>query len=938
MEQILPELKSLFDDLRTKNPEDSGCVIIKGEEEIRNLMQKGILPDIRFDLKIEAHVLKLAHSNNKLLSLSNSRTQILAHQVESTHRIINSISQRFLIADEVGLGKTIEAGLVLKEMIFRHGYRRMLIVCPASLIMQWQNELQSKFNEDFLIMDRTELNKIRKKGEGNPWETCDRIICSLDFIKSRSNMDDLKQAGWDIVIMDEAHRLRRDSLHSTLSYNAAEVLSKNAKSFLLLTATPFRGKLEELYYLVRLVDKNLLGPFQTFYQAFCLNNPDFSMLREKISSVIIRRTKKEVGGFTKRHAKTVRFELFPEERNLYDATTKYVVEEFNRAILGENRAVGFVMTVFQKLLDSSTFALVSALKKRRVNLSSIMEGAEKKIMAGRLLEKKIEAGFDDFDDFDEDEFDSLVSSALKKTFNEIKEEISVLDNLIKIGGAIDRNKKAEKLKELLHRIRKNKCGKVLIFTQFKTTQEYLKDVLSDFEVGIFNGSMDRDQKEEAMRNFRDKAYILISTEAGGEGRNMQFCNVLINYDLPWSPLKIEQRIGRIHRFGQPKDVFIYNFSTKDTVAERILEVLTKKLKLFEESIGTPDILLGQIEDGLNLNSIFMDMAAGAGARKINSEIESKLQTARENYEKLSELTVSREMDFNYDEYYRITLQDRQYSNNRIENFINTLRGCDEFVDALLSRKNRTTGQYTVKMLPDGTKADKQATFDSNLALKNETIEFLAFGNPVIDHLTSRCRCTDFGGITGIKFIRHQKKAAGMIFYYLVTLFSFSEHQELIPVFVSGDNSLRDHDLEEIEEKSIELPLQQRVSDRDIPDFSFITRKSGKYFEKARERIIKKIDSRITEMSLDIGKSITPEIEKVRDSYDKKIREFEEQLERQICQMKWFKKDMKSAITRTKNRISQETGEKEDILARYKGYRDVKYSIELINAGVLITQN
>ncbi len=920
--------------------EDVNPIIIKGEEKIKSLIKKNLISnDKRFSLKTEAHILKLAHTNNKLLSLSNSRTQILAHQVESTHKIINSLNQRFLIADEVGLGKTIEAGLIIKELIFRHQYNRMLIVCPASLVMQWQNELQSKFNETFAVMDRKELKKLRKKtGEHNtnPWEACNKIICSLDFIKSKTNLEDLKNANWDIIVMDEAHRLRRDSLTSTLSYNAAEILSANTKSFLLLTATPFRGKLEELYYLIRLVDKNLLGPFQTFYNAYCMGNPDLSILQEKISSVIIRRTKKEVGGFTKRHAKTIRFELFPEERILYDATTRYVIEEFNRAMQSENRAIGFVMTVFQKLLDSSSFALLSALKKRRYHLSSIVDGSDGKVNINRLIEKKLNIELNDIDE--SEDLDDFVKRTLKKTYEEIREEITVLNNLISIAESITMNRKGEKLREILLRLKKNKCRKVLIFTQFRTTQEYLKNLLYDFKVELFHGSMDKDQKEDAILNFKENADILISTEAGGEGRNLQFCNVLINYDLPWSPLKIEQRIGRIHRFGQPKDVYVYNFSTKGTVAERVLQVLTKKLKLFEESIGTPDVLLGQIEDGMNLNSIFMDMASKRRSiRKINSEIDDKLMIARESYEKLTDLTITKKMDFNYDEYYRITLQDRQYSNKRIENFVNTLRKCDESVDHLLGKKHKMNRLYSIKTLPSGGKPQrKKGTFDSNRALNNENIEFLAFGNPIIDYLINLCREEDFGGFTGIKIVKHEKKLKGMIFYYLVTFSSIAKDQELIPVFVASNNSLKENELEEVEIKSVEQhSIRNYKLDLHISEISRIRNKAEKYFDTARERIIKKIDAKITEISKDVDRSVVPEIEKIQDSYGKKIKEYEEQLSRQECQLKWFNKDMKGAITRTRNKISKEKNEKDIQLKQYKGYCDVKFSIELLNAGILI---
>ncbi len=918
---------------------NENSVVIKGEDELKNLIKNNkIVFDERFELKVEASVLKLAYTNNKLLSLSNSRTRILAHQVESTHRIINSLNYRFLLADEVGLGKTIEAGLVIKELIFRSGYERILIVCPASLVFQWQNELQSKFNESFVIMDRHALKSHLKKKNGhnpNPWHACGKIICSLDFIKSASHKEELLNTKWDIIVIDEAHRLRRDDLKTTLAYNVAEVLSVNTSALLLLSATPFRGKLEELYFLINLLDKNLLGPFQTFYNTYCLNDCDLTTLRQKLTSVTIRRTKKEIGGFTKRHAKTIRFEFFQEERILYDATTRYVIEEYNKAIQTENRAVGFVMTVFQKLLDSSSMALLSALKKRRAHLLYLVEGENEEIIKNKLIEKKLILDFNEIDD--SEDIDDVVDQSIKKTIQEIKEEILILENLIKIAESITRNKKGEKLNEIIIKLKKRRCKKILIFTQFRTTQEYLKDLLQDYRIELFNGSMSKNEKEEAILNFKERADILISTEAGGEGRNLQFCNIIINYDLPWSPLKIEQRIGRIHRFGQPDDVYIYNFSTKDTVAERILSVLTKKLRLFEESIGTPDILLGQIEEEINLDAIFMKMAATSNNRKIYSEIDSKLKAARESYEKLNELAVARKMDFNYDEYYKITLRDREYSNRRIENFINSLRNNYKPVDRYIGRKSRITRLYSIKEFPDGEKPEKKhGTFDSARALDNENLEFLAFGNSIVDTLVNMCHKEDFGGSTGIKIIKYNKKISGMIFYYIVTFNSISRQKELMPVFVPAGILLSDNEVSEIELKSIESPAGIKNKKNNYDAYILkIQKDADKFFDLAYGRIIRKADMKIREMSSILDSSIRPEIEKISDSYVKKIKEYEEQLERQICQMKWYNKDMKSAITRTRNKISNEMIEKEDMLSKYNNYLHVDYTIEILSAGILI---
>lgn len=906
---------------------------IPGETFIRRLLECGVPAfSLKFLLRLEAYSLQLAYSHNKILSLSNSRTRILAHQVESTHRVMSALNQRFLIADEVGLGKTIEAGLVIKELEYRHRYRRMLIVCPASLMCQWQNEMLSKFNDRFVIMDRKELQRINHAGRSaNPWEVHDKIICSLDFIKNRRYLKVLENTSWDAVIFDEAHRLRRDSKRATLAYEAAQVIAERTRGLLLLTATPFRGVLEELYYLIALLDRNILGPFQSYYHDYCIDNADLSTLRGKIAPVLIRRTKKEVGGFTRRCARTVRFELYPDERHLYDATTQYVAEEFNRAMQNENRAVGFVMTIFQKLLDSSTYALGCALERRMRRLRELADRVE----LSQRLDR--EAALDEQDLIDcAEEVDDLVCMTSRSTIAEMRKEADTLERLVGLSKNITVNKKAEKLADLIRSLKRKGFKKFLIFTQFRTTQDYLTEFLKGYDIEVFHGSLNRDDKERAIARFRDEAQMLISTEAGGEGRNMQFCNILINYDLPWSPLKIEQRIGRLHRFGQAEDVYIYNFSTKDTVAERVLEILDRKLKLFEESIGAPDVLLGQIEDELKLGDLIMEMAAGLRSNSsITNEVESRLEMARRGYEKISELTVADRIDFNYDEYYRVTLKERKFSNMRIERFVDRLMEADGLAAEFLSRGEG--GLYRVACdSGDGTAAWRVGTFDSAMALEREQLDFLAFGHPVIDRLVSYCQDRAFGGFTGIQTVRSAVPFTGMVFYYLVTFTSVTRTRELIPVVVVRDGAVSSGAID-----AIEAELSGRECSEEYPDHAAgmadLTADADYYFGSARMRISEKIEGRKMVMSQSLDVSIDPEIEKIQESYDRRIAELADKLDLLEAQYKWYGRNLKGTITRTKNLIDKTRNERDTLLGKYRGYLGIDHEIELVCAGILVSR-
>lgn len=878
------------------------------------IAQHSFVPDIRFLLKTESFVLSCAYANNKMLSLSNSRTRILPHQVESTYTIVNSLHKRFLIADEVGLGKTIEAGLVIKELSYRYNFDRVCIVCPASLQYQWQHEMKSKFNEEFTIVDK----KTYSKHKGNPWQL-DKIICSIDFIKNRNFAASLSQAKWDTVVIDEAHRLRRDALTQTKSYQVAEILAHNSKALLLLSATPFRGKLEELYYLLSLLDKNLLGPLHSFQEKYCVPDADLAPLKEKISQVVIRRTKRDVGGFTKRLAKTIRFELYPEERVLYDTTTEYVADQFNKAMQTENRAIGFVMTVFQKLLDSSSYALLCALKKRYEYLTGLKE---KKTQPALHWQEIDDDAIEDIDDV------VTVESA------ELEDEIATLQRLIEMAMSVTRNKKAEKLLQLVKKLKAEKHDKILVFTQFRTTQEYLAKVLQNYNVVLFHGSLSRDEKEKAIESFKNDAEILICTEAGGEGRNLQFCNVLINYDLPWSPLKVEQRIGRIHRFGQSSNVIIYNFATKNTVAERVLEVLNHKLKLFEESLGTPDVILGDITDERFFNRIFMELIAGLkNKRRLSRDIDTHIQKAKESYSKLQELTVARKIDMNFDQYYTITMQEREFSNARIEQFVNELKTIDESVTQCISEANPKNKLYFVRQNPvTGTPVNKYGTFNSQIALENETLEFLAFGHPLVDYSITKCKGHEFGGLAGIKEITCPYDCCGLIFHYLLTVYAKEKVQHIVPVFLSKD-ILHEAVVDEIEQEALrQYGRAVSVADDVVREYSD---NIHYYYELSHTRLKKKVLAIVTEIKESLHLSIDPYIESVGQHYRQEMDYLCKRLEWQECQQKWYGKDMHSAITRTKNMMKKIEDEYAQRMTHYKGYGEIRWETTLINAGILI---
>ena len=680
------------------------------------ILQSKNIKSYEMILALKALELKLTHAFDKLSSLSNSRTRLLPHQIESTHIVVNSLKPRFILADEVGLGKTIEASLIMKELIFRNGYKRVLIVAPSPLLVQWKQELKNKFNEEFHIIKR---KNFLVEDDFN-WQNYNQVITSIDFIKNPKYTDEILKKKWDIVIFDEAHRLRRDYSKVTRAYIFAEKISKRCECLLLLTATPFRGKLEELYYLIHLVDSNILGTYHSFINDYVVGNKQD--LKEKISKVLLRRRKVEVGGFTKRFAKTVKIDLSEEERFFYDETNEYVKREYNLAMNTKNRAIGFVMIVFQKLLDSSNTALLNALTKRKFLIETKLHRFEKK---SPLLDE-----WDLNETENVEEFIGDLEESSYQEFQNVKRELLSLNRLIHLGKKIKEDRKSQKLKETLNKLKKEGTDKFIIFTQFRSTQDYLFQFLHEYKVILFHGSLSADAKEEAILEFKNNAEILICTEAGGEGRNLQFANVLFNYDLPWSPLKIEQRIGRIHRFGQKKDVYIFNFASKDTVAERILEVLTTKIKLFEESIGASDALLGTIEDELDFNSGFMKFITGSKTKEeIDYELDAKIRLAEIGFNKLNSLVTPKLLDFNLQDYYEHTLEERQYTNIHLEEFISLF---SKYYPIESNFSLTPTKENDKIVLVNYEKQNTLATFHSEEALKNDSLEFLAFGHPIVE--------------------------------------------------------------------------------------------------------------------------------------------------------------------------------------------------------------
>ncbi len=432
----------------------------------------------------------------------------LPHQLQSATDVTQHMNGKAILADEVGLGKTIEAGLILKEYMIRGLVKKALILVPASLVSQWSQELIEKFHIPVAI--------YRKN---IPWSSYDIVITSLDTAKRPANRAEILKEEYDLVIVDEAHKLKNNR---SKNYELVSQLQK--KFCLLLTATPIQNKLEEIFYLVSLLKPGLLGSYENFTKRFSgsKRDPEASkVLNQLINSVMVRNRRETSGvAWTKRQVETVLIEMDPTERALYDAVSAFRSDTFSSLIL-------------QREACSSREAVYYTLKNM---------GA---------------------------------------------------DHLIPLVEQVSRNSKAEKALEMIQEI----DDKVLIFTEYRATQFYLQWYFQQHGITSvpFRGGFKRGKKDWMKQLFQTRAQVMIATEAGGEGLNLQFCHNMINFDLPWNPMRLEQRIGRVHRYGQEHDVRIINFATRGTVEEHVMRILYDKIELFEKVVGELDDILMRLE-------------------------------------------------------------------------------------------------------------------------------------------------------------------------------------------------------------------------------------------------------------------------------------------------------------------------------------------------------
>ena len=555
-------------------------------------------------LLMESARIRLAYAWDPHFAVSLSGIEALPHQLEAVYeRMLPQARLRFLLADDPGAGKTIMAGLLLKELKLRGAIERTLILCPAPLTLQWQDELNTKFDEVFEIVDS---HSVRGQLTGSPWARFSQCVASVDFAKQDHIAPELLRQRWDLLILDEAHKAATADLDDpTERYKLVKQLVERAERLLFLTATPHQGNPQQFHNLLGLLDEH----------AFRSEKAVKLLLKQENSPWILRRMKEDLRDFegkklfVKRNAFTQDFRLGEREWALYEAVTDYINTFLPKAAGRKKQSTALVRMVFQRRMASSLRAIRMSVEKRYNRLKDLLEELnglpaaqrDKRLreLANLPLDPETEA-----DDETEDTLDEAAQQTIvAERWEQLREEVPGLKKLLDLAVATENHgeeKKLDKLFSCLDRAEFDEVreanGKLIIFTEQRATLDYLREKLeaANYRCTVIHGGMDAAARKEAQKEFRLHSQILIATDAAGEGINLQFCHLMINYDMPWNPTRLEQRMGRIHRFGQKREVYVFNFvavagprgpEEQPVVEGRVLQRLLEKLEEIRGAIG-----------------------------------------------------------------------------------------------------------------------------------------------------------------------------------------------------------------------------------------------------------------------------------------------------------------------------------------------------------------
>ncbi len=929
------------------------------DSPVDEFLKKNLSDPSTFLLKMWSHQINNLYSSNQLKVITNARLTLMPHQISVAAHLLDQGYARYILADEVGLGKTIEAGIYIKEMMARKLAKRILIVSPASIITQWEFEMENKFNLHFSRLS----SKILKKSIIN-YQTGNLLhqktghelkLCSvtMQYARLERCAEILSKIEWDIVIFDEAHHLRRylenkktERYRTTLAYELAESLSARTKSLLLLTATPIQLHSFDLFSLIQLLnrfefpnfdafenerykmrllnlvvknlyiftrlntyERNALIPqIQTFEPSLSESYLDSklgtkSFRKELIHSLekhhflsryVIRNRRRKVFPDQKIHRipQIVEVELTQRELDTYNKIHQYLAKIYSENFTSGPAGMGFVMVILQKLLTSSVPAVLNTMRKRIRYLKENKDILEKLSMEQEQSREftadesslDVEYGLEEYDLEDRLVYHQRKKKMIKKkvkTLN-INDHIKILSEFVQDLEHLSVDSKASRLLALIDEIyRYEPKAKILIFTQFKQTLFYLAQLVRDkgIQVAEFHGDLNENQKTSAVQEFRHQIPIMFSTEIGGEGRNFQFCHNIINYDLPWNPMRLEQRIGRLDRIGQTHNVHIYNFFIRDTVESSIVNAILDRIHLFEQSIGTLEPILGSLEEKI------ADLVLHESEDPLKFRLEDVITK------------TDRKMDEVYDQLEDFILDRRSFQSFNLDQEISTISAISDldlynylkFLEKSLRTSTEIKEKYPdlafkmnlldisgemgifqfqssekfrqILQLPD---RSYEGTFRLDLAQKQEEHDFFALGHPLLMEIASWASKDSFGGFSTILPINRQKWAANFLkpaaarlkedeislfksilknqdrlflFYFEVEFIGVLVEKHVFPIIVTPDGRIL---------KSPSAPFHWIHSLQGILDDSYLSGKNKKIvFDQTTDSHIVNIDDDIS---------------------------------------------------------------------------------------------
>ena len=794
------------------------------------------------------------------VSLMDAQVDLNPHQIEAALFALKSpLSKGALLADEVGLGKTIEAGILLSQK-WAERKRKILIITPANLRKQWSQELQDKFFLPSIILETSSFNTNTKNKNFNPFIQNTIIITSFQFASSKNSY--INSIEWDLVVIDEAHRLRNVYKKQNKIANNIKTAIEKANKKILLTATPLQNSLLELYGLVSLIDDYAFGDLKSFNSQYSKLTSDnsFDELKARLKPLCQRTLRKQTLNinFTKRICLTEEFYPHADEQKLYDEVSEYLRSDTLYALPASQRAL--MTLVLRKLLASSSFAISNTLKALVEKLNTLSKSNN---TSDNNLQKVISEDIENIDELEDElkeqneiEIEEIEQIELsKEEINEIIKEKNILEKLQKLAESIKINAKGEKLLTAIEKgFEKSKelatnqeyKPKALIFTESTRTQEYIKNILENSQfkdkIVLFNGSntdlkskliyknwiqknkgnskvtgsKTADMRAALVDYFKEEAQIMIATEAAAEGMNLQFCSLIVNYDLPWNPQRIEQRIGRCHRYGQIHDVVVVNFLNKKNEADqRVYELLKEKFKLFDGVFGASDEILGNIESGIDFQKRIADIYQKCRSiEEINNSFEELNQIIQPQIDteiKKTRQSLLENFDAEVHDKLKITLDESKRFISKYENWLWEITKYSLDKRAVFCEENKT---FELIEEPENLKDILKGTY--KLGKPNENYFVYRMGHPLAEHIISKCKKQEIptqeiifdlsNHKPKIAVLKNLKGKSGWLQVRQLTINSLETEDFLICIGLADNN-------EELEEEQVRRIIELAILDQ-----------------------------------------------------------------------------------------------------------------------------